>query len=118
MQNRRKEDQGYIISLILTFAARWVQLFFAFLGSMIPEQFQDLIPSALVMFFIWSVPICQAAACFVAIRYEKPQCPSNDHFLSSLFSPNCVTTMPPKMIAVPIHCMTLMCSSKIKNAHR
>ena len=69
MQNRRKEDQGYIISLILTFAARWVQLFFAFLGSMIPEQFQDLIPSALVMFFIWSVPICQAAACFVAIRY-------------------------------------------------
>ena len=44
MQNRRKEDQGYIISLILTFAA-------------------------LVMFFIWSVPICQAAACFVAIRY-------------------------------------------------
>jgi hypothetical protein len=46
-----------------------VQLFFAFLGSMIPEQFQDLIPSALVMFFIWSVPICQAAACFVAIRY-------------------------------------------------
>ena len=55
MQNRRKEDQGYIISLILTFAARWVQLFFAFLGSMIPEQFQDLIPSALVMFFIWSV---------------------------------------------------------------
>ena len=69
MQNRRKEDQGYIISLILTFAARWVQLFFAFLGSMIPGQFQDLIPSALVMFFIWSVPICQAAACFVAIRY-------------------------------------------------
>lgn len=69
MQNRRKEDQGYIISLILTFAARWVQLFFAFLGSMIPEQFQDLIPSALVMFFIWFVPICQAAACFVAIRY-------------------------------------------------
>ena len=49
MQNRRKEDQGYIISLILTFAARWVQLFFAFLGSMIPEQFQDLIPSALHM---------------------------------------------------------------------
>lgn len=68
MQKRRKEDQGYIISLILTFAARWVQLFFAFLGSMIPEQFQDLIPSALVMFFIWCVPICQAAACFVAIQ--------------------------------------------------
>lgn len=30
MQNRRKEDQGYIISLILTFAARWVQLFLHF----------------------------------------------------------------------------------------
>lgn len=66
MQNRRKEDQGYIISLILTFAARSVQLF---LISVIPEQFQDLIPSAFVMLFIWFVPICQAAASFVAIRY-------------------------------------------------
>lgn len=33
MQNRRKEDQGYIISLILTFAARWVQLFFCISGQ-------------------------------------------------------------------------------------
>ena len=50
MQNRRKEDQGYIISLILTFAARWVQLFFAFLGSMIPSSFKILFPLRLLCF--------------------------------------------------------------------
>ena len=46
-----------------------MQLFSAFLGSMFPEEFQDSLPSAFVMIFIWSAPICQAAAAFVAIRY-------------------------------------------------
>ena len=69
MQNKKREDQGYIISLILTFAARSVQLFSAFLGCLLPEEIQDSLPSALVMIVIWSAPICQAAAAFVAIRY-------------------------------------------------